>query len=119
MADSMAAKSLVRHPVLPDIGKAKQAKATVRVPDIESDATCMPLIGAAIQRAVFKVGWTNKEAAAKVGVDDAEFGKWLSGGRRPHFDRLMAVDALRWPLICALADMFETAEEIVTLRRRA
>ena len=86
---------------------------------MEPDAPWMGLIGEAIQRAVLKVGWSNKEAAAKVGVDDAEFGKWLSGGRRPHLDKLMAVDALRWPLICSLADILEVADEIVTLRRRA
>jgi len=118
MADSVAAKAIQRHPVLPDIGKAKQAKAVVRVPDIGQENALMALIGSAIQRAVLKVGWSNKEAAAKVGVDDAEFGKWLSGGRRPHFDKLMALDALRWPLICSLADVLGTAEEIVTLRRR-
>ncbi len=118
MADSIAARLAPRHPVLPDIGKASQAKADVRTPDIRPEAECMALIGVAIQRAVSRVGWTNKEAAAKVGVDDAEFGKWLSGNRRPHFDRLMALDALRWPLICALADILDTADEIVTLKKR-
>lgn len=79
----------------------------------------MALIGSAVQRAVSTVGWSNKEAAAKVGVDDAEFGKWVNGTRRPQFDKLMALDALRWPLICALADCLQVAEEIVTLKRRA
>jgi ribosome-binding protein aMBF1 (putative translation factor) len=108
-----------RHLVLPDIGKAKQAKADVRTPDMAPETPeWMVLIGAAIQRAVSRVGWSNKEAAAKVGVDDAEFGKWLSGNRRPQFDRLMALDALRWPLICALAELMDTAEEVTTLRKK-
>ena len=117
MAQKGSAVFASAHPVLPDSAKGSQAKATVRTPDIAPEAVLMGLIGSAIQRAVLKVGWSNKEAAAKVGVDDAEFGKWLSGGRRPHFDRLMAIEALRWPLICALADVLGTAEEIVTLRR--
>lgn len=118
MRDSIAPRLPASHPVLPDIGKATQAKADVRSPDTAPHSAVMSLIGAAIQRAVLKVGWSNKEAAAKVGVDDAEFGKWLSGNRRPHFDRLMALDALRWPLICALADILETADEVVTLKKR-
>ncbi len=62
-------------------------------------------VGRAVARAVAMTGWSHKEAAAQIGVDDAEFGKWLSGGRRPQFDRLFAVAALRQPLIVALADL--------------
>ena len=103
-----------RHPVLPDIGRKRMAKVDVRTPDnVELPA----LIGCAIQRAVSIVGWSNKEAAAKVGVDDAEFGKWLSGGRRAQFDRLLAVPELRWPLLCALADVTGEAEMVTTLRK--
>ena len=101
-------------PVLPDIGRKRMAKVDVRIPDnVELPA----LIGCAIQRAVSIVGWSNKEAAAKVGVDDAEFGKWLSGGRRAQFDRLLAVPELRWPLLCALADVTGEAEMVTTLRK--
>jgi hypothetical protein len=109
----------MRHPVLPDSAKGSQAKAHVRYPDVAAQPPeWMVLIGAAIQRSVSRVGWSNKEAAAKLGVDDAEFGKWLSGNRRPQFDRLMALDALRWPLICALAELMDTAEEVTTLRKK-
>ena len=118
MSDSIAVKALRAPRFLPDIGKASQAKHDGRKPDKPEIDPSMALIGAAIQRAVSTVGWSNKEAAAKVGVDDAEFGKWLSGNRRPHFDRLMSLDALRWPLICALADLLEVADEIVTLKKR-
>ena len=76
-------------------------------------------IGQAIQRAVAIVGWSNKEAAAQVGVDDAEFGKWLSGTRRPQLDKLFAVEALRWPLIQALAGLDTKNEVITTIRRLA
>lgn len=88
-------------PVLPDIGKLKTAKADVRIPD----KAWNELIGKALQRAVAYVGWSNKEAAAKVGVDDAEFGKWLSGARRPQFDKVFAVEELREPTCAFLSAM--------------
>ena len=74
-------------------------KADVRTPDID----WMVVIGAAIQAAVKETRWSNQEAAGKVKVDDAEFGKWLNGTRRPQFDRLFAVPELRRPLVIAMA----------------
>lgn len=103
MAPSIASAAGSRHPVLPDIARPQMAKANVRIPDID----WMRQVGAAIARAIAIVGWTSKEAAAKVGVDDAEFGKWLSGARRPQFDRLFAVPELRQPLVIALAGLAE------------
>lgn len=114
MSSSVAERASSRHPVLPDIGKARMAKADARKPDIAWNER----IGAAIQRAVALVGWSNKEAAAKVGVDDAEFGKWLSGGRRPQMDRLFALDELRWPLIQTLAQLDEQNELVTEIRRK-
>jgi len=110
MPSSVVQQPASRHPVLPDIGKKRMA----RIPDIEWNAR----IGGAIQRAVAIVGWSNKEAAANAGVDDAEFGKWLSGGRRPQMDRLFALEALRWPLIQTLAALDEQTEIVVEIRRR-
>lgn len=77
------------------------AKANVRIPDIAWNEQ----IGRAISQAIANVRWTSKEAAAKVGVDDAEFGKWLSGARRPQFDKLFAVAELREPIVIALAGL--------------
>lgn len=96
--------------VLPDIRPSAMAKAIVRTPDIEWNA----VIGAAIQQAVRDAGFSNKEAAAKADVDDAEFGKWLSGGRRPHFDKLFAIPELRQPLVIALAQLGGVGVEVVT-----
>ena len=90
------------------------AKADARTPDIAWNER----IGGAIQRAVALVGWSNKEAAAKAGVDDAEFGKWLSGGRRAQMDRLLALEALRWPLIQCLAALDEENEIVTEIRRK-
>lgn len=115
-ASSLLRQASDRHPVLPDIGRPVMAKANVRVPDSD----WMHAIAAAISRAVAVAGWSSKEAAAKVGVDDAEFGKWLQGNRRPHLDRLMAIPELRQPLVVALAgldpDTFTVRTTIETRR---
>lgn len=98
----VAVETASRHPVLPDTGRARMAKADVRVPD----TTWNEQIGAAIQKAIRDVWDSNKEAAAEIGVDDAEFGKWLNGTRRAQLDRLWAVSRLRRPLclrFCELA----------------
>ena len=85
MASSIAATPVVAPPVLPDINR-RMAKANVRTPDIAWRIA----VGRAIQAAVKAASLSNKEAAAHVGVDDAEFGKWLNGTseRHPHLDRL-------------------------------
>ena len=111
MSSSLAQAPAQRHPVLPDIGKPRMA----RIPDMAWGER----IGGAIQRAVAIAGWSNKEAASRVGVDDAEFGKWMSGGRRPQMDRLFAVEELRWPLIQCLAQLDEQNEVVTEIRRRA
>lgn len=93
-------------------------KADVRNPDID----WVSVIGQAIQRAVKDAGLSNKEAAALAGVDDAEFGKWLSGGRRPQFDRLFSVASLRQPLVIAIAQLAGEGVEVTThiqIRRSA
>lgn len=104
----------VRQSVSPD----RLAKVAGRIPDID----WLVAIGAAIQAAVHDAKWSNKEAAGHVDVDDAEFGKWLNGTRRPHLDRLFAVQQLRAPLILALAQLggeeVETTS-VITIRKVA
>lgn len=114
MAPSVAPAHTSRHPVLPDIARPAMAKAHVRISDIDWSAQ----IGRAIGAAIRVVGWSSKEAAAAVGVDDAEFGKWLSGTRRPQLDRLFAVQALRQPLVVALASLAEDVEIVTEIRIR-
>ena len=110
MARSVAERLAAVHPVLPDVGRPTMAKAAVRTPD----AIWMIAIGAAIQQAVKDARWSNKEAAGKAHVDDAEFGKWVSGTRRPHFDKLLAVPELRRPLVIAFAQLGGEGVEVVT-----
>lgn len=102
MASILAPHVSARQRVLPEKA-GHHVKARLRNPEMECDEDFRALIGRAIQRAVAIVGWSNKEAAATVGVDDSQFGKWLSGAERPHFDKLFAVEQLRGPLVMALA----------------
>lgn len=98
-----------------DLPRPRMAKANVNRVDI----AWMRAIGAAIARAIEIVGWSHKEAAAKVGVDPAELTRWKEGERRPQFDRLFGVEELRQPLVTTLAALAEG--EIVTeirFRRR-
>lgn len=114
MASTLPDREPRRQAVLPDIRRSVMAKADVRAPDMD----WLQAIGRAIQEAVNENQWSNKEAAAKVGVDDAEFGKWLSGGRRPQFDRLFNVPELRCPLVLALAVLVDGVELETTIRIR-
>lgn len=109
MDSKVPAQSAPAHPVLPDIRPA-MARAHVRSPDVD----WMAEIGAAIQQAVRDAKWSNKEAAARAKVDDAEFGKWLNGTRRPQFDKLFAVPELRKPLVIAIAKLAGEGIEIET-----
>lgn len=94
--------------------RPKQAKAVLK-----NCETWSARIGAAIQRAIALVGWSNKEAAAKVGRDPAQLARWISGTERPQMDALMAVDELRWPLVQCLAALDDQNEVETTIRRRA
>lgn len=100
MAPSLAVQTESRHPVLPDISRPRLAKPDVQILDADE---WLVRIGRAIERAIAVVGWTHKQAADRIGVDAAEFGKWLSGGRRPQFDKCFAVPELREPLVLELA----------------
>jgi len=112
MSSTMRQTSPNGHPVFPDMGRPRMAKANARIPDID----WMTRVGAAIAASIRTVGWSSKEAAANVGVDDAEFGKWLSGTRRPQMDRLFAVEALRQPLVIALAGLAHDVEIVTEIR---
>lgn len=117
MSSIVADQPSARHPVLPDV-RPKMLRVDVRNPDID----WLREVGAAIQRAVSLAGWSNKQAAAKIGADDAEFGKWLNGTRRPQFDKLFAVKELRRPLLIAFAELIAgddvEVQTTVIMRRR-
>lgn len=88
-------RQLISH----DIGPLRMAKAKV----IGDDVDRMKAVGVAVFQAMTACGWGVKELAAKVGRDEAEVSRWLSGVRRPQFDLLFAIDEMQEPLIVSLA----------------
>jgi len=78
-------------------------------------------VGAAIRRAIAIAGLSLKEAAALIGRDVAQLGRWTSGAERPQLDTLLAADELRGPLLIALATLSPdiAVETVITLRRTA
>lgn len=105
------------HLVLPEKAQG-QIRASLRNPEMPVKV----LVGRAIQRAVSLAGLTNKEAAALVGVNDSQFGKWISGNEPPQVHRVFAVACLRQPLVLALAECCESdgisVKTVVTLERK-
>ena len=71
-------------------------------------------VGAAIRRAANLVGWSLKELAGAVNRDERQVARWIAGAERPQFDALFAVEALRQPLVVALAELAGDGVEIVT-----
>ncbi len=96
-----AALTAERHLNSLDMGKARMAKADVKIPDIDWNA----VVSKAITRAVRDVWDNDKEAAGEIGVDAGEFCKWLNGSRRPQLDKLWAIERLRQPLCVRLSQL--------------
>jgi len=112
---TLPASAARRHPVSLDI-PSRMAKAHVQKVDSATEPDWMVAVGHAIALAIATAGLSQKEAAAVIGVDQAEFGKWLNGQRRPQFDRIFAVETLRQPLVIELARLAGTFEIVTELR---
>jgi hypothetical protein len=118
MPQTVTTSAARRHLGLPE-GKKTQAKADLRNPEIEPDWRA--IVGSALQRAIELLGWSSKVAAGKVGVDDGQFGRWLSGSERAQFDRIWKVEELRQPLVIAMAEragLGVRVRTVVTLQQR-
>jgi ribosome-binding protein aMBF1 (putative translation factor) len=107
--------SVVHRNSLEDVSPrmAKAVLNEIEKPDFRAE------IGRAIQRACSLIGWSQKEAAGRIGRDTAQLARWIAGTERPQFDALFAVEELRWPLIQALAQIDGKNEVVTTIRRTA
>ena len=121
MAQSIRQSGTDAHALLLGIGRPVTAKAEVAGQAAPAKANVKNLgvewnvaVGRALARAIAIVGWSQKEAAAKVGVGEAEFSKWLIGARRAHLDRVLAVEELRRPFLVAVVGLTERVE--ITIR---
>lgn len=97
------------------MAKADRRKAEIEAPDWR------PMIGAAIEQAQLACKWSLKELADKVQRDERQVSRWIAGTERPQMDALFAVEALRQPLVVALAALADGVEIVtqITVRRRA
>jgi hypothetical protein len=78
------------------------AKAAIRKPDGRDYRF---EIGRAIDAARLSLGWNLDEFSQHVHRDQRQLARWMSGVERPQFDALFAVEALRAPLVIALAGL--------------
>lgn len=93
----------------------KMAKADLRKAETQVWAQA---VGHAVQRAVSICGWSLKEFAAAIGREERQCARWITGEERAQLDTMFAVEALRQPLVQALAELAD-AEVVVTVRLRA
>lgn len=103
-----------QHLLTSEITRPRMAKADLRKAE-KGDWRIS--VGQAIQRAQSLCGWSLKEFADKVGRDQRQIARWITGNERPQFDALMAVEEFRQPLIVALAEMCGAGVEVETVVR--
>lgn len=96
------------------------AKADLRKAEID-DAAWRTAVGRVIERAKELSGFTLKQFADVVHRDERQVARWFSAAERPQFDAIFAVEALRQPVIQALAELAGNVviETVIRMRRRA
>lgn len=75
------------------------------------------LVGAALERAVSVCGWTLDEFSGKVGRNERQCRRWMTGQEHQQMDTLFAVKELQQPLIIELAKIAGEGIEISTTVR--
>lgn len=116
MSHSIRSNAVDSHALLLGIGRPSAAKVSAKnLGNVELQLDWNQALGRALNRAIGLVGWSSKEAAVKVGVCEADFSKWLSGARRAHLDRILAVEELRRPFLVAIVGLTEKVEITITI----
>jgi DNA-binding transcriptional regulator YiaG len=104
-----APRAGLSSPLTGELRKA-MAKADLRKPEPWREH-----VGQAIDRCRLMCGLSLKEFADAVGRDERQVARWMTGTERPQFDALFTVEALRAPLIIALAALAEDAQIVTTI----
>jgi len=117
MTLTVADRAVRTHPERAERDGLRMAKADLRYPEAPAPSDLRWLVGQALRRAFGLLGWSLKEAAAKVGRDERQVARWLNGAERPQLDALFAVEELRQPIVQALSELVG-AEVEVTIRLR-
>lgn len=96
------------------------AKADLRKAEVD-DAVWRAAVGRVIERAKELSGLTLKQFADAVQRDERQVARWFAASERPQFDAIFAVEALRQPLIQALAELAGNVvvETVIRMRRRS
>jgi len=66
---------------------------------------CRLRVAGVVKRAFDLSGWSLKEFAAELGLDERQVSRWMNGQERPHFDRLIALHELHLPLLQAVLEL--------------
>jgi ribosome-binding protein aMBF1 (putative translation factor) len=114
MASILTEPLAANHRVLPETA-SRMAHADLRKaekPDLQA------AIGGCVRAARQSLGWSLKEFAAAVDRDARQVSRWEDGTERAQFDVLWAVEALRGPLVIALAGLSEQIEINTTIQIR-
>lgn len=96
--------------------RLEQARPVMAKADLKNLESWREGLGKAVARALALAGLSQKEAAAAVGRDTAQIARWVAGTERPQLDTLFAVEALRQPLVIALAELSGAAEVTTTIK---
>lgn len=99
MSPTIPAQTADRHRLSLERVPTRMAKATLMDREIPEQ------VGAAINHAIAEAGWSIKEAAGHIGREPAQVSRWIAGTEHPQLDTLYAVEALRGPLVTALAEL--------------
>lgn len=93
-----------KHLLTSEMGRPRMAKADLRKPETPA---WKARIGAAIDRTRTLARLTLKEFAGAIDRDERQVARWIAGSERPQLDAIFSVEALRGPLVIALAELSE------------
>lgn len=120
MANSIAVEAGSRHRLLSEIDPAAMAKANLKKFEVDFRSA----MGGCVARARKVLGWSQKELSDAIEIatgearDVAQISRWEKGSERPQFDVLWSVDAMRGPLVIALASLSQQIEVSTTISIR-
>jgi hypothetical protein len=112
----MAEPAVARHLLRSEI-PTRMAKAGLSTLRKAENDEWPKRVGAALERAVSVCGWTLDEFSGKVGRNERQCRRWMTGEEHQQMDTLFAVKELQQPLIIELAKIAGEGVEIETTVR--
>lgn len=113
MPQSVVDPGSARHRVIGEM-RPKMLKA---IPVKGESVDYLLELGECLDCARHAVGWTVDQLAGELGRDSKQVARWMRGEERTQVDRVLAVYALRWPFIAALARLCgHQVDETITRR---